>query len=285
MSKKATSTKDVDTFSGKGRGDEEASWSMVGVVESTISLALEAGKDFKAVAAAMQANPMVLLLDSGCSHHLMGTKEAFVKMKPGGDVKHVRGFNGALQNVEGCGTVALRRETGKQILVPDVLYVLGVHENLLSAGQLKDIGVKLRDVGDEMLLVSVAGDVLGRAKYTGWVLYTDLRPCSQNSMSTPAEVVALRTIASATKSTPDMLHARLVHVGVDTIKSSAKHEVAVGLDIKQTTVANLPCASCIGGKLARHTVPDRGSDAENALDVVHIDLFGPFRVVANDDIF
>ncbi|CAI7793549.1 unnamed protein product [Closterium sp. NIES-53] len=216
---------------------------MVDVVESTISLALEVGEDFKAVATAVQANLMVVLLDSDCSYHLMGMKEAFVEMKPGGDVKHVCGFNGALQNVEGRGTVALRGETGKPILIPDILYVPGVQANLLSAGQLKD---------------------------------------NSNSRSALADVVALRTIASATKSTPDMWHARLVHVGIDTIKSLAKHEVAVGLDIKQSTAPDLPCASCVEGNLAWHTFPKQGSDAENALDVVHIYLCGPFRVAAND---
>ncbi|CAI7788562.1 unnamed protein product [Closterium sp. NIES-54] len=208
---------------------------------------------------AVQANPTVLLLDSGCSYHLMGTKEAFVEMKPVGDVKHVRGFNEALQSVKGHGIVALREETGKHILVLEVPYVPGVHANLLSAGQLKDSGVKLQDVGDEMLLVSVAGDVLGRAKYTGRALCTDLRPCSQKSLSAPAEVVALRTIASATKSMLDMWHARLVHIGVT--RSRARRSTS--------------------GKLARHTFPDQGLDAENALDVVHIDLCGPFRVAAN----
>ncbi|CAI7749074.1 unnamed protein product [Closterium sp. NIES-53] len=94
-SKKAPSTKDADNSSGKGRGDREASCSMVGVVEPTVLLAPEAGEDFKAVTAAVQANPTVVLLDSGCSHHLTGKKEAFVEMKPGGNVKHVRGFNGA----------------------------------------------------------------------------------------------------------------------------------------------------------------------------------------------
>ncbi|CAI7921008.1 unnamed protein product [Closterium sp. NIES-53] len=107
---------------------------MVGVVESTVSLALKTSEDFKAVAAAVHANPAVVLLDSGCSHHLIRTKEAFIEMKPGGDIKHVRGFNGALQNVEGRGTIALQGETRKQILVPDVLYVPCVHANLLSTG-------------------------------------------------------------------------------------------------------------------------------------------------------
>ncbi|CAI5957576.1 unnamed protein product [Closterium sp. NIES-65] len=254
-SKKTSSTKDVDSFSGKSRGDGEASCSMVGVVEPTVSLAPEAGEDFQAVAAAVQANPMAVLLDSGCSHHLMGTKSVFVDMGPSDGVKHVCGFNRALQPVEGRGTVALQGEAGKRVLIPD-------------------------GDGDEMLLVAATGEVLGRARYTGRVLCTDLRPCSTQSPST--EVVALRTIISATKTTPDRMHARLAHVSVDTIKSSAKHDVATGLDIRLSTGADPPCVSCVGGKLARHTFPAKGSDAAEALAVVHIDLCGPFRVAAKD---
>ncbi|CAI7801050.1 unnamed protein product [Closterium sp. NIES-53] len=99
---------------------------MIGMVEPTISLAPEAGEDFQAVAAAMQANAMAVLLDSNCSHHLMGTKAVFVDMAPSHGVKY-------------------------RVLIPDVLYVSGVHANLLSAGQLKESGVQLQGDGDEML--------------------------------------------------------------------------------------------------------------------------------------
>ncbi|CAI5533817.1 unnamed protein product [Closterium sp. Naga37s-1] len=92
-----------------------------------------------------------------------------------------------------------------------------------------------------MLLVAATREVLGRARYTGRVLCTDLRPCSTQSLST--EVVALRTIVSMTKTTPDRMHARLAHVNVDTIKISAKREVAVGLDITPSTEADPPCVS------------------------------------------
>ncbi|CAI7787101.1 unnamed protein product [Closterium sp. NIES-54] len=262
-SKKTSLTKAVDSSSGKGRGDGEVSCSMVGVVESTVSLVPEAGEDFQAVAAAVQANPIAVLLYSGCSHHLMGTKAVFVDMAPSGGVKHVREFNGALQLVEGRRTVALQGEAGRRVLIPDVLYVTGVHVNLLSACQLKENEVQLQGDGDEMLLIATTGEVLGRACYTGRVLCTDLRPCSTWSPST--EVEALRTIVSATKSTPDRWHARLAHVGVDTIKSSVKLDVATGLDIKPSTGADPTSGSCVGGKLARHTFPDKGSDAEEAL--------------------
>ncbi|CAI7808929.1 unnamed protein product [Closterium sp. NIES-53] len=144
-SKKTSSMKDVDKSSGKSQGDGEALCSMVGVVELTVSLAPEAGEDFKAVVADVQANLMAVLLDSGCSHHLMGMKAVFVDMAPRDD-----------------------------------------------------------------------------------------------------------------------------------------HEVATGLNIKPLTGADPLCVSCVGGKLARHTFSDKGSDAKEVLAVVHIDLCGPFRVAAQD---
>ncbi|CAI5949058.1 unnamed protein product [Closterium sp. NIES-64] len=242
----------------------------------------EAGEDFQAVAAAVQANPAVVLLDSGCSHHLMGMKEVFVALQPSGSIKHVRSFNGALQDVQGRGTIALQGEAGKQVLIPDVLYVPGVRASLLSSGQLKEHGVKLQEDGDGMLLVSAPGEVLGWATYCGRVLCTDLRPYSTRSTSPTPEVVALRTIVSRTKSTPDRMHARLAHVGMDTIRSSVKHEVATRLDLKSTTGADSPCVSCVGGKLAQHTLSDQGSDADDVQAVVQIDLCGPFRVATKD---
>ncbi|CAI7825560.1 unnamed protein product [Closterium sp. NIES-53] len=255
---------------------------MVGMVEPTLPLAPEAREDFKADAATMHANPMVVLLNSGCSHHLMGTKEVFVDMAPIGDVKHVRGFNGAQQTVKGRGTVTLHKEAGQQILIPDVLYVPSMQANLLSAGQLQESGVKLQDDGDEMMLMSSADKVRRRARYTGRVLCTDLRPYSTKPSSKSIEVVALRTITSATKSTPDRWHGRLAHVGVDTIKSLAKKEVATGLDIKPSIGSNLPYVSCVGGKLAQHTFSYDGSNAKEPLAVVHIDLCGPFWVASKD---
>ncbi|CAI5987375.1 unnamed protein product [Closterium sp. NIES-65] len=228
------------------------------------------------VVAAVQAIPMAVLLNFCCSHHLTGTKEVFVDMASGG-VKHACGFNGVLQSIEGRGTVALQGEAGQRILIPDMLYVPGVWANLLSAGQLNDMGVKLQGDGDKMLLIATTWEVLGRARYIGRVFCTDLSHCSTMSLSKSTKVVALRTIASATKSTPDRWQARLAHVGVDSIQSSAKHDIATGVDIKPSTRPNLPCVSCVGGKLARHTFPDEGSDAEEALAVVHSDLCRPIR--------
>ncbi|CAI5493765.1 unnamed protein product [Closterium sp. Naga37s-1] len=97
--KSSISARDADSSaSAKGCDDKEASCSLVGVMEPTVSLAPEAGEDLQAMAGAVQANLSVVLLDSSCSHHLMGTREVFVDLQPSGGVKHVRDFNGALQD-------------------------------------------------------------------------------------------------------------------------------------------------------------------------------------------
>ncbi|CAI7915252.1 unnamed protein product [Closterium sp. NIES-54] len=52
--------------------------------------------------------------------------------------------------------------------------------------------------------------------------------------------------------------------------------------MKLSTSADLPCVACVGGKLALHTFLDEGSDADEALVIVHINLSGPFWVAAKD---
>ncbi|CAI7753609.1 unnamed protein product [Closterium sp. NIES-53] len=164
LTKSWTLAKDTGSSAGgKWRDDKEASCSLVCVVEPTVLLAPEASEDFQAMAVAVRANTAVVLLDSSCSHHLMGTKEVFADLQLSGDVKHVRGFNGALQDVQGRSTIALQGEAGRQVLIPDVLYVPGERANLLSAGQLKENGVKLQEDGNRMLLVSVGHPTPGES--------------------------------------------------------------------------------------------------------------------------
>ncbi|CAI7839678.1 unnamed protein product [Closterium sp. NIES-53] len=62
LTKQSSLVKDADSsYGGKARCDGEALCSMVDIVEPTVLLASEAGEEFKAVAAAVLANPSVWL--------------------------------------------------------------------------------------------------------------------------------------------------------------------------------------------------------------------------------
>ncbi|CAI7766797.1 unnamed protein product [Closterium sp. NIES-53] len=273
--------------SGKGgdgsKGSGQSSCAMVKpVIEHPppVMLEPEAGEGLQVVAAAVKANPSVVLLDSGCSHHLMGDCSGFVEMSSGGGMKQVIGFNGAPQEVQGRGTVALLGDGGRRALVPDVLYVLGVQASLLSARQLRDSGVQLLDAGDVTLLRAPDGSLLGRAEFKGRVLCTNFQPCLTQLQE--GETVALRTLATGVRSKVDTWHARLAHVGVDAIERTAAHGSVTGLELEKGGKSGMPCVSCVGGKITRHTYPSVGEEEDELLGVVHADLCGPFREAAKD---
>ncbi|CAI7826823.1 unnamed protein product [Closterium sp. NIES-53] len=221
------------------RGDEDASCSLVGIVEPSVLLAPEAGEDFQAVAAAVQANPAVVLLDSGCSHHLMGTKAAFVDFKPSGDVKHVCSFNG----VRRTSKTEARSTT-----------VMGCSSSRRRGTFLVE---RRTPVGSSSPTFVPAQRSRRRPRRRRWPFGRSSR---QQRRHRPGGTRGLLTSAL----TP------------------SQHMVATSLDIQPSAGTDAPCVSYVGGKLARHTFPDKGSNTDDALAVVHIDLCGPFWVAAKD---
>ncbi|CAI7777065.1 unnamed protein product [Closterium sp. NIES-53] len=140
----------------------------------------------------------------------------------------------------------------KQVLIPDLLYVPGVRANLLSAGQLKENGVMLQEDGDGMLLVS--GDVHRACPLYG-----------------PASVLDEVDVAyDGGRGPGDDCLGNKVDAGQDACEA-LRTSAWTPSRARQST-----------RKLARHTFPDQGSDADNVLAVVHIYLCGPFQVAAKD---
>ncbi|CAI7873257.1 unnamed protein product [Closterium sp. NIES-54] len=252
--------------SGKGgdgsKGSGQSSCAMVKpVIEHPPPVMLEpkAREGLQAVAAAVKANPSVVLLDSGCSHHLMGDRSAFVEMSSSGSIKHVIGFNGTPQEVQGRGTVALLGDGGRR---------------------LRDSDVQLLDAGDVTLLRVPDGSLLGRAEFKGRVLCTNFQPCLTQQQE--GETVALRTLATGVRSKVDTWHARLAHVGVDAIERTVAHGSVTSLELEKGGKSGMPCVSCVGGMITRHTFPSVGEEEDELLGVVHADLCGPFCEAAKD---
>ncbi|CAI7793017.1 unnamed protein product [Closterium sp. NIES-54] len=75
---------------------------------------------------------------------------------------------------------------------------------------------------------------------------------------------------------------RISHVGIDAIERTAAHGSVKGLDLEKEGKSGIPCVSCVGGKITRHTFPSVGEEEDEFLGVVHADLCGPFREAAKD---
>jgi len=74
-------------------------------------------------------------LDSGCSNHMIGNKNSFIKLDE--NIKsNIALGDGRTQEVGGKGMIAIKAKNGTRKFIQDVLYIPGLAKILLSVGQL-----------------------------------------------------------------------------------------------------------------------------------------------------
>jgi hypothetical protein len=78
-------------------------------------------------------------IDSCASSHMTGVREYFSILQEEMDLVIEMG-NNAKCRVVGHGTMTFQRESGKPLIVRDVLYVPGMTKNLISVSTLEDRG-------------------------------------------------------------------------------------------------------------------------------------------------
>ncbi|XP_057540747.1 uncharacterized protein LOC130818601 [Amaranthus tricolor] len=74
-------------------------------------------------------------IDSGCSNHMTGNKNSFANLDENIKSQITLG-DGSNQVVAGKGTIVVKTKNGSSKFIPDVFYVPGLAQNLLSVGQL-----------------------------------------------------------------------------------------------------------------------------------------------------
>lgn len=88
------------------------------------------------------------------------------------------------------------------------------------------------------------------------------------------EIVDSRCLQLVTLSDSAKWHARLGHIGLDSMRSMVKKELVIG--IPNITVEKETCESCLLGKQARQAFPQATTyRASHILELVHGDLCGP----------
>ncbi|PNX98609.1 T-complex protein 1 subunit delta [Trifolium pratense] len=99
------------------------------------------GKLFSACQKAFQEDKNVWYLDSGCSNHMTGKKEAFINIDSSFGLK-VKLGNGEHVEVKGIGNIGVTSKQGSKIIHDTLYYVPELDENLLSIGQLLESRVQ-----------------------------------------------------------------------------------------------------------------------------------------------
>ena len=198
------------------------------------------------------------IIDSGCSHHMIGGKSKFTTFTQY-DGNSVRFGNYAPCLIKGKGSIKIT----KNILCDNVYHVERPNYNLLSVPQLGNIGCKAEFENRISKIYDSQGSLIGKGNQTrSNMFYLNMK--DDSCLIVQTDDVWL-------------WHKRLCHVNFDNLISIRKMKKVRGLP-KLKKPNNTMFKQCQLGKMTKSTFKTKAYTYNEVLELVHTDLCGPIVV-------
>jgi hypothetical protein len=184
----------------------------------------------------------VWYLDNGASNHMTGDHQKFRELDQTSTGK-VRFADGSLVEIEGKGSILFQGRTGDQWVLRDVYYIPKLKSNLISLGQLTEIGHQVV-MDDDVLEVSEKNprSLIMKVQRIGNILYK-------------IELVSVEPTCLLSHASENawLWHGRLGHVNFHALKQLVDKEMVGGVPLIQHP--DQICQSCLSAKQARKPFP------------------------------
>jgi hypothetical protein len=181
----------------------------------------------------------------------------------------VRFGDGSVTNIEGRGTILIKCKTGGHKALTGVYYIPCLRANIVSLGQMEEVGYKIVLESGFLKLWNHAGTLAAKVKRGAsrlYVLHLDVdRPvCLVAQGMSPAW----------------RWHSRYVHLNFHGLKWLSEGELVKGLP--HIDHVDQVCDSCLTRKQRRATFPTVAKfHVEEKLELVHGDLCGPVTLATS----
>ena len=204
----------------------------------------------------------VWYLDNGASNHMTGRRDYFKTMDETITGK-VRFGDDSRIDIKGKGSILFVSQNGDKKILADVYYIPDLKSNIISLGQATESGCEVRMKEEQLTLCDKEGKLIVQAKRSKNRLYKVIM-----------NIVDLKCLQAAAKPESTIWHARLGHIGKQSMRAMMKDQMVIGLP--EFKIESETCASCLLGKHARSPFPNATSyRATQALELIHGDLCGP----------
>lgn len=204
----------------------------------------------------------VWYLDNGASNHMTGNRNYFKTINESITGK-VRFGDDSRVDIKGKGSILFVSKNGEKKILAEVYYIPDLKSNIISLGQATKSGCAVKMKEDYLTLHDKEGNLITKANRSKNRLYKVIM-----------EIVDSRCLQLEVASDSNKWHARLGHIGVDSMRSMVKKKLVVG--IPEIEVERETCASCLMGKQTRSVFPQTSKyRASQVLELIHGDLCGP----------
>ena len=207
------------------------------------------------------------ILDSGASQHITGDISSLKNLRRVQQPTPITFGDGHQASAAAVGDVELINVQGGYvdvIILKDVLYVPGAAANLLSINQAVKKGAAFSFTA-RACTISIGPVTLAEAPENGGIY--ELRIGSSPQM------------AQLAAASPQLWHRRFGHLGYDNLAKMKKHEMVEGIGVSAADfqrAAATKCEVCIKAKQQRSTHPVAQSRTQQPLQLLHMDVCGPF---------
>ncbi|WVZ80654.1 hypothetical protein U9M48_028112 [Paspalum notatum var. saurae] len=203
------------------------------------------------------------VMDSGCTQHMTSDSWMFTSLSGNvEDYDKITFGDNSKDKVEGLGKI----EISSEYSISNVLLVDSLNFNLLSVGQLCDLGFQCLFKPNEVILSKIDdGEEVFKGFWPNNLYLVDFNSKKAN----------LQAYLFSKNSMGWLWHRRLAHVGMSTLKKLMKKDLVRGLkDI--TFEKDKLCSACQAGKQVVNTHPSKTfMSTSRSLELLHMDLFGP----------
>ncbi|KAL8159417.1 hypothetical protein V2J09_000954 [Rumex salicifolius] len=198
-------------------------------------------------------------IDSGATTHVSHIKQGFRSIQPiRGAEQYLFMGNKTKALIEDIGTYRLILDTGCHIDLEECLYVPECTRNLVSISRLDNLGfhIKFGHGGSGTLF-----DSLYRFNFDAKFSESLFNIASQGIKR-----------SASNESSSFLWHQRLGHISKERMMMLVKNEILPQLDYSDLDV----CVDCIKGKQTKHIVKKSAMSSTQLLELIHIDICGPF---------
>jgi hypothetical protein len=225
------------------------------------------------------------IIDSGATHHMVN-KVSLLRNTQAVDVKVLT----ANQQAVTCtleGEAIVKTDTGKQVLLKEVLLLPALTCNLLSVRKANEVGLKVAFTrnGNVTVMAQAPQRLLmsGRAsgslyELVGHALTLSMVAAAAHNppISAPSNLIATRFLNTLGA----LWHSRLGHLNYTSLAKMAANRRAKGLPTSGVFPQPAPCWSCTSGKLPRKPFPVSANRTCRPMEQVHTDIAGPMQVTS-----
>jgi len=147
----------------------------------------------------------------------------------------VRFGDDSVARIEGCSTIVFRCKNGEQRAFRGVYYIPRLTTNIMSVGQLDEVGYKI-----------IVDDGVMTIREPGWKLLARIRRSANRLYVLNINIAQPVALASRTQEEARRWHSRLGHVNMNTLRKMVREEIVRGLPAIEHD--NRLCEACLAGK-------------------------------------